>query len=667
MPTIRPFDRLCRELHRLDRMLAPVVSATGDAEASALARALASDHAPHGGAEEPVLAGLVRACMVFRLSAFERDTLLLAIAPEVDARYAALFARLQGDPARRRPTIGLVARVLAPLLAHDVTAAVATLGANAHLHHTGLIEISGDGPRSERACIVPASFWPRLLDLAAPVPFEIHGHTPDALSRLVLRIETREAVKGVLAWAARRRPHELAILVDGASGSGRETLAIALASELGFGALVVEPNQIEHGDQIRAIVREAAWNGAAVVVRHGASSDALARLGREVSTPLLAVADANAWRDLGLAGPRATIGIEIAPLQQEERAQLWNQILREYPGTVDGGGLAGSYRFGPGKVRGVVAAANIRRETRGDSDIVLDDIRAACRVGLVTAGSLAMRVECPYEEADIVLTSAARRELSLILAWSRHGAATFAAGGSGARLKGTGGLVCLFAGPPGTGKTMAAQILARSLQLHMLRVDLSQVVNKYIGETEKNLERVFQEAEATGSLLFFDEADALFGKRTDVHNAHDRYANIETAFLLQRLEIHPGIVILATNLQHNVDAAFLRRIQVIAEFPIPGATEREAIWERHLSRDHLAGDIDLGVLANMFPLAGGDIRNAVVTGLLLAANERKPVAMRHLVIGVWRELHKTGRLMSPDDFGKWRDDIIAYVRDGVVA
>ena len=211
---------------------------------------------------------------------------------------------------------------------------------------------------------------------------------------------------------------------------------------------------------------------------------------------------------------------------------------------------------------------------------------------------------------------------------------------------------------------MAAQVIARSLQLTLVRVDLSQVVSKYIGETEKNLEKVFIDAEATGALLFFDEADALFGKRTQVSDAHDRYANLETAFLLQRLESHPGIVILATNLHANLDAAFLRRFQVVAEFVLPGPAERAQIWDRHLAREHLAEDVDAMLLGTMFTLSGGEIRNAAITAVLLAAAERARVGMPHLSVAIWRELRKSGRLISPDDFGIWRDVILAYTRSG---
>ena len=346
------------------------------------------------------------------------------------------------------------------------------------------------------------------------------------------------------------------------------------------------------------------------------------------------------------------------------RAAIWARLLADTPhdADIDPHVLAAKFRFRPREVCAVIRAATLARDVRGDSLLRAADVANACRSSMENTSSFATRLDCPYDGDDIVLPPATRRELALISAWAQHGATAFLPGGPGARIKVRGGLVALFSGPPGTGKTMAAQVIARSLQLALLRIDLSEVVSKYIGETEKNLERVFTEAEASGAVLFFDEADALFGKRTAVSDAHDRYANLETAYLLQRLERHPGIVLLATNLLSNLDAAFLRRVQVVAEFPMPGPSERTRIWQRHLAADHVAEDVQLAQLGATFPLSGGDIRNAAITAVLLAASERTAISMHHLVIGIWRELRKTGRMVSPDDFGAWRDVVIAYAR-----
>ena len=212
-------------------------------------------------------------------------------------------------------------------------------------------------------------------------------------------------------------------------------------------------------------------------------------------------------------------------------------------------------------------------------------------------------------------------------------------------------LRALFAGPPGTGKTLAASVIANSVGLELYCIDLSAVVSKYIGETEKNLERLFAAAENVNAILFFDEADALFGKRSEVRDSHDRYANIEVAYLLQRMELHEGVMILATNLTNNLDEAFRRRIHFAIEFPMPDAHGRAELWRMHMpSRAPVATDIDLDFLASQFPLTGGDIHNAVLTAAFLAAHEVAPLSMNHLVRAVARQRRNQGKIPSAAEF-----------------
>ncbi|MCA1692280.1 MAG: ATP-binding protein [Actinobacteria bacterium] len=212
----------------------------------------------------------------------------------------------------------------------------------------------------------------------------------------------------------------------------------------------------------------------------------------------------------------------------------------------------------------------------------------------------------------------------------------------------------LAAGPSGTGKTLAAEVIAGSLGLELYVVDLSSVVDKYIGETEKNLERIFSGAQGLNGVLFFDEADALFGKRSAVSDGHDRYANIEVAYLLQRMEQFDGISLLATNLSANLDDAFARRIDLRVVFPLPEAAERRRLWERHLPPTlPVADDLDVAFLADAFRLAGGDIRNITLAAAYDAASQDEPVGMAHLVRATAREYRKLGRLCTEEDFGPY--------------
>ena len=226
-----------------------------------------------------------------------------------------------------------------------------------------------------------------------------------------------------------------------------------------------------------------------------------------------------------------------------------------------------------------------------------------------------------------------------------------------ARVWNEGGLAVLFCGASGTGKTMAAEALAAALGLPMYRVDLSQVVNKYIGETEKNLAKIFDAAEASDSVLFFDEADALFGKRTAVKDAHDRFANIEISYLLERMERFKGLAILATNRRKDLDEAFTRRLRYLVEFPLPGPAERERIWRQMFPERVDVSGLDFDFLAGQFELSGGHIRSAAFNACLqCAARDGEPrVAMREVLIAIQRELDKLDRLAEPEQFGRYAD------------
>ena len=218
--------------------------------------------------------------------------------------------------------------------------------------------------------------------------------------------------------------------------------------------------------------------------------------------------------------------------------------------------------------------------------------------------------------------------------------------------KGSQGVTALFVGESGTGKTMGAEVLAHELGLDLYAIDLATVVDKYVGETEKNLDRVFEAAGHVNCVLFFDEADALFGKRSDVKDAHDRYANVEIAYLLQRMETFEGIAILATNLRANIDDAFARRLDALVEFPVPEEEHRRELWERCLGpRAPRAEDLDLDFLARAFELTGGNIRNVTLAAAFLAAAEGRPVSMADLIRGTGREYRKLGRLVTESEFG----------------
>lgn len=265
--------------------------------------------------------------------------------------------------------------------------------------------------------------------------------------------------------------------------------------------------------------------------------------------------------------------------------------------------------------------------------------------------ALARRIEPRYGWDDLVLPDDQKAMLRELVATVQHRRKVLGEWGVGRKLASSDGVTALFAGPPGTGKTMAAEVIARALGVALYKIDLSAMVSKYIGETEKNLERIFSEAERTDAILFFDEADALFGKRSAVQDAHDRYANIEISYLLQRMEAYNGVTILATNLRANLDEAFTRRLAFAVDFPFPETSDRLRIWQTLFPAElPRAPKLDFAEMARRYRLSGGGIRNIIVSAAYLAASNGGQVTMEHLAHGARREMQKMGRL-SPSPAG----------------
>ncbi|MGH2370578.1 MAG: ATP-binding protein, partial [Chloroflexota bacterium] len=278
-----------------------------------------------------------------------------------------------------------------------------------------------------------------------------------------------------------------------------------------------------------------------------------------------------------------------------------------------------------------------------------DACRAQARPRL---DDLAQRIEPAATWDDLVLPEAQRQVLREIAIHVRQRARVYETWGFAAKSARGLGISALFAGPSGTGKTMAAEVLAHELRLDLYRIDLSSVVSKYIGETEKNLRRVFDAAEAGGAILLFDEADALFGKRSEVKDSHDRYANIEISYLLQRMEAYRGLAILTTNLKSALDTAFLRRLRFVVQFPFPDAAQRAEIWQRVFPADTPTAGLDPSRLARL-NVAGGNIRNIAMNAAFLAADAGEPVQMTHLLRAARSEYAKLDKALTDAEIGGW--------------
>jgi len=310
-----------------------------------------------------------------------------------------------------------------------------------------------------------------------------------------------------------------------------------------------------------------------------------------------------------------------------------------------------------GQIRNAVESArdDLRLRQHPDTLPSTTDLFAAARAqSQRDLGALAQRIEPVYSWNDLVLPAATLTQLHEITGAVKHRHIVYERWRFEQRLSLSKGLKALFSGKSGTGKTMTAGVMAGELGLDLYKIDLSTVVSKYIGETEKNLDRIFRAAQSSNAIIFFDEADALFGKRSEVKDAHDRYANIEVAYLLQKIEEYDGFVILATNLVLNVDEAFKRRMNYTIDFPFPDEHHRELLWRGMFPPETpLGDDLDFAFVARQFAMSGGNIKNAALAAAFLAAAEGSAVQMRHLVQSVAREWQKLGKLPTAADFKQY--------------
>jgi hypothetical protein len=585
----------------------------------------------------------------FLLVPVDVEILLISVAPDVDPRFEQLYGYLNDDVTRRRASIGMALTLCG--LGESWASGRARFAARSPLLAGGLLTVDdGERPFLSRALRVPDRVVDWLLGGDEPDaalagvlddPPEIAAAPPaDPLARAVsggpVVVHLREPLGGggTAAAAAASR------------GAGRRPVTLDLRR------LAQTPDA---EDLAATAVREARLAGGVLI---GGPAEALgdrpvvlrALSGGDVTVVLTGRAHWNPdWSD------RAPLLLALPESAPKERGDLWQSGLAGSlaPGVDP---VAGTEQFvlTPEQVVRAARSARLQAEARGDRVTAADlshGIRAQNAVGL---GRLARRVEPAVGWSDLVLPESTTSQLQEVVLRARHRAQVLQEwrmrpGGGRGR-----GVTALFAGDSGTGKSMSAEVVAAALGMDLYTVDLSSVVDKYIGETEKNLERIFAEAAGVNGVLFFDEADALFGKRSEVRDAHDRYANIESAYLLQRMESFDGVAVLATNLRANLDDALTRRLDVVVDFPVPDATLRRALWDRCLgSRVPRDADLDLDFCARAFELSGGNIRSAVVAAAYRAASEGRPVSTVDLVTGVHREYRKLGRLTLEAEFGRY--------------
>jgi ATP-dependent 26S proteasome regulatory subunit len=586
---------------------------------------------------------LDRIAEVFQLSPFERDVLLLCAAVELDGTFGAAIAAAAGDPQQSAPTFGLALSVLpdphwsalaphAPLrrwmlveVERGALTATPLRIAERVLHY-----LTGVSHMDER--------WSTLVapdDRPAPLP-PSHAAIRDEIER------------GLNALHAAGAP--LVVELTGNDATAKKDIAASIAASAGMQLHIVSAADLPAAAADREMLarlweREAILGGVALFIDaeevHGDVRRIVAAFLDRIETLVIL-----ATRE-PLQLPRARpLRFEVRKPTFDEQRDLWRAALGPRAAQLDGAldRLPSQFDLG---ARAIAAAVTVAPDS-GDAAL-WDQCRAAARPRMQ---DLARRIFPRTQWNDLVLPDRQLTVLREIAAHVRRRATVYETWGFGSRSARGLGISALFAGVSGTGKTMAAEVLANELRLDLYQIDLSAVVSKYIGETEENLRRVFDAAEEGGALLLFDEADALFGKRTEVKDSHDRYANIEVSYLLQRMETYRGLAILTTNLKTALDTAFLRRLRFIIEFPFPDAGQRAEIWRRAFPEKTPVADLDPQKLGRL-NASGGTIHNVALNAAFLAAEAGEPVRMAHVLAAARTEYGKLERPLTDAETAGW--------------
>ncbi len=628
----------------------PSVLAAPDPEASTrLAEAeSAADAAEDAGAD----IRLRRLARSFGLDALDVELLLVALAPDLDPRFERLYAYLHDDVSRRRASTGLALELCG---APPGSAQRRRLGPAGPLVAGGLLLLE-DADRP---------FLTRSLRVSDRVTGHLVGDdTPDPLVESVTTSSSGAEVGDVARLArAIGRGTGLVYLREPAAGAGL-SMAVAAFTDAGRPVLPLDLNRLGPDDDAKELSRRAAREarllGAglvagpieALVQRGGDGGRGAESIRALAESPCPVVLLGGRGWDPQWSGVVPLLLDACLPAL-EERTALWRLALDgDEPTGIDPAEATAGFRLTPEQILRAAQAARLEADGRPSS---VDDLRRGARAqngaGLER---LARRITPRVEWDDLVLPPNVVAQLHELVARVRQRDKVLDGWGLGERTSKGRGIKALFAGDSGTGKTISAEVVARDLGLDLYVIDLSTVIDKFVGETEKNLDRIFAEADRLNGVLLFDEADALFGKRSEVKDAQDRYANVEVAYLLQRMELFDGLAVLTTNLRSNLDEAFARRLDAIVDFPLPEDDDRRRLWALHLRPGlPIADDVDLSFLAQAFKISGGNIHNIVLAAAFLAAADDRPVQMADLIRATEREYRKLGHLVVKGEFGPY--------------
>ncbi len=600
----------------------------------------------------------------FGLSSFERKILLLCAGVEMDSRFGSLLRQLVPPGAPAMPTFSLA-------LATFAESHWSAILPGSPLRNWRLIEL----PAGESLTTRPLRIDERILHSLAGLSTtdeRLHGLSDPIQPATELPASHRAlAEQGVRVWSQTEAGTTLTVIqLSGSEFESKRDVASRICEQLGLRlrslpAFAIPRSLVELDLYLQLWDREVALDPCALLLQIDGQEAAdptldaaVRRILETVRGPLLL-----SVRDRFACATRRLLTLEVSRPDAQEQCSLWTATLNETAQLPNGaiGRLAAQFRMSLREMQSAVTevfpengwqatASNVPEQAKQLEARLWQACRLQARPRL---DGLAQRIATEARWDDLVLPTSQKRLLVEIAIHVRNRSKVYDEWGFSSRGARGLGISALFAGPSGTGKTMAGEVLANELGLDLYRIDLSEVVSKYIGETEKNLRRVFDAAEGSAAILLFDEADALFGKRSEVKDSHDRYANIEVSYLLQRMEGFSGLAVLTTNSRDSLDPAFLRRLRFVVEFPFPEAAQRAEIWRRIFPRKTPTEGLDYERLARL-SASGGNIRNIALGAAFLAADAGEPVRMTHLLSAAQGEFTKMEQPLGDFETAGWR-------------
>jgi hypothetical protein len=601
-----------------------------------------------------VPSNLENLCTTFNLGDFERDLLLLCAGMELNPTWTSCCTAAQDNPKLDYPTFNLALSILKN---PDWNA----LNPAAPLRRWGLIEVGN----ANILTIAPLRINERILHYLMGI-----SHLDEELLDMLETVDSVDFLVDshqLLAeqisqiWSQNKH-HDLLIIsmvqLCGGEIASKRNIAAAACAQLEFNLYTIDASTLPSTtDDIHKLIRlwkrEYLLNKSVLFLEcninnHDTNKEnAIDLLIQRITSPLIVSTD-----EKRVILHRRAITFDVSKPTAKEQRHIWNQTLNQKAFGLNGfvDTLVSQFNLSSNAIESV-SVSTIEADSKNIS--IQKQLWNSCRIqARPQLDDLAQRIASSTNWDDLVLPIPQRQILQEIISQVRQRAKVYENWGFNTKGSNGLGVTALFAGSSGTGKTMAASVLAKELDLDLYRIDLSSVVSKYIGETEKNLRRVFDAAEAGGVILLFDEADALFGKRSDVKDSRDRYANMEVSYLLQRMEAYRGLAILTSNLKDSIDTAFMRRIRFIVKFPFPDASQRAEIWQRIFPTDTPLKELNIKKLAKL-NVAGGNIRNIALNAAFLAADEEQPVMMKHLLQAAESEYIKLERTLTDAEKHGW--------------